>query len=153
MKVTCFTSAITSFGLRTAQTSCAWRIALISLLAACGDGHRCVDDARTIEHGIYGEVALRTLEGGDTPLYQVKMSLMQDSSHVIAETESNADGLYEFALPKSTQSIPLSFALSSSMFPNAGRMGISVPDLVRLDLVVEEGQVFWVTDNFPDCRQ
>jgi hypothetical protein len=139
MKVTCFTSAITSFGLRTA---------LISLVAACtGQGHRCIEHERTIEHGIYGEVAYRTLDGGDTPLYQVQMSLTDVGGAATRTTETNEDGLYEFALPNV---VDTSFTLAST-FANAPTRSVTVTDLARRDLVIEEGQIFWDENKLGEC--
>lgn len=139
--MTCFTSATTSCGLRTALISL--------LLAACtGQGHRCIEHERTIEHGIYGEVVYRQLEGGDTPLYQVPVALTQTDRQAMTETETNEDGLYEFALPSNMQ--PQSFTLSST-FANAPTHEVQLTDLARRDLVVEEGQVFWDEQRLGEC--
>ena len=136
-----------------ATTSCDLPIALISLLLVCactGQGHPCIEHERTIEHGIYGEAVYRTLDHGDTPLYQVQVSLTDDGGHATAVTETNEDGLYEFPFPNITDAT-VRFTLATSTFTNAPTNFVMLNNLVRRDLVIEEGQLFWDESALGEC--
>ena len=138
--MTSFTSATTSFGSRTAL------ISLLALASACSDDHPCIEYERTIDHGIYGEVVYKTFEGGHTPLYDVVIHLQHLTQPWTAETRSNEDGLYQVELLDGTASYSI-----CADFAGAACQTITSTTLIRLDLVVEEGQVFWDETNYGEC--
>jgi hypothetical protein len=142
--VTSFTSATTSFGSRTAL------ISLLALAACSGQGHPCIEYERTIQHGVYGQAVYQQFDKPDTPLYDVKITISGGASGsgapVLDETRSNEDGLYELELPSDT-----TFYSLCSEFAAVGCFNVQVTSLVRLDLVVLEGQSFWDGSNFGEC--
>ena len=116
------------------------------MLAACGGDPPCPETEKTVEHGVYGEVAYKTLAGDHTVLYNVELSLMAVGSQTYINTRSNEDGFYEFEVPAGTGGYSL-----CSTFANAGCWSFTITTFVRLDLVVEEGQVFWDEAAFGEC--
>jgi hypothetical protein len=144
--VTSFTSATTSCGLRTGLISL---VAL--LLGACsGQGHPCVEYERTITHGIYGQAVYKQFQKPDTPLYDVKVTLSGSGggsgAPIATEARTNEDGLYEIETPPGT-----SYYQLCSDFAAVGCFNSTVTSLVRLDLVIDEGQVYWDGSNFGEC--
>jgi hypothetical protein len=142
MKVTCFTSATTSFGLHTALIS-----SLLLFAASCsGQGHPCIEHQRTIDRGVYGEAVYITPENQYTPLYNVPIKINGFGSQLTIETRTNEDGLYEFELADTmTYSICAEFATSPCQTFSAASL------LVRMDLVVYEGLIYWDDARYGEC--
>jgi hypothetical protein len=139
----CFTSATTSFGSHTGLIS----LVAVALLGACsGQGHPCIEYERTIEHGIYGEAVYKEFQKSDTPLYNVKFTLTAFGNPAFYEARSNEDGLYELELPTGTAGYSICADLAM-----VGCTNVTVSSLLRMDLVVSEGQVFWDAANFGEC--
>jgi hypothetical protein len=140
MKVMSFTSATTSFGLRTALIS-------LAALGACSDELACPEVERTIDHGVYGQVVYKQYQGPDTPFYDVLITtlLLNSADAITRRTRSDKDGFYEIALPDGEYMICTDFAASPCS-------SFIVDTIVRRDLVVaEETAVYWESNDFPDC--
>ena len=141
MKVMSFTSATTSFGLPTALISL--------LLAACSNEPPCIEYERTIDHGIYGQVVYKTFMEGDTPLYDVLLTVNRLDAAMTARTRSSENGLFQFELPDGSGI----YTVCSDFGTVGCTTNITFTTVFRVDLVAEEQtSVYWDDNNFGDCQ-
>ena len=121
------------------------------MTACSGQGHPCIENERTIDHGVYGQVVYKQFDKPDTPLFDVKVTVtgfggLGSNAPVAMEDRSNEDGLYEIELtgPGTTYSLCSDFAMVSCWT-------FTSSSLTRIDLVTIEGQVYWDENAFGEC--
>ena len=143
--MTCFTSATTSYGLRTALIS---SLLIAAACSACDGERECIEHQRTIERGVYGEAVYITPEGEYEPLYNVLLKVNEFGSLLEFEVRTNENGFYEVELPVGQTST--SHAICTE-FAAAPCHSFASTGLVRLDLVIFEGLVFWDDTRLGEC--
>jgi len=97
-----------------------------------------------IDHGVYGEVVYKQDQKPDTPLYDVKITLMSFGQPLFYDARSNKDGLYEIEVAPGDYQICTEFAA-------IGCRTVNVTTVFRIDAVVWEGASYWEDTNFGEC--